>query len=209
MPRAFTDQEREKIRERLIAAGKKLINRLGERFFSVDELVQEAGISKGSFYSFFPSREDFILTVFESWETEYRGILIKELSEGEGSKAERFERFFIGAFKILEREPGLAKIGFKEIESIIERLPPERIMAHKARDEEALERAFDSQATLSPETLSVIRGLGPVLFSIAIHREDFPPGSYAPTVALIAKALARQLADDLGGLSGGPGGIAS
>jgi AcrR family transcriptional regulator len=213
MPRAFTDQEREKIRGRLVAAGKKLINRLGVRLLSVDELAREAGISKGSFYSFFPSREDFILAVFESWETEYRGALLKELIEGPGSMVLRFERFFLGAFDILEREPGLAKLGFKEIEAIIERLPPERIAAHKANDEAVLERAFGSLAALgplSPGTLGAMQGLGPALFSIAIHREDFPSGSYAPTVALIAKALARQLADDLAGEGGdGRGGLAS
>ena len=161
--------------------GKKLVNRLGVRFFSVDELAQEAGISKGSFHSFFPSREDFILTVFESWETEYRGKLLKDLVDGEGSSTERFERFFLGAFDILEREPGLAKLGFKEVEAIIERLPPERIAAHKAHDEAVLAHAFGSRAAFpafSPAMLGALQGLGPALFSIAIHREDFPPESY-------------------------------
>jgi AcrR family transcriptional regulator len=40
--------------------------------------VRETGISKGNFYSFFPSREDFILSVLESRGSEYRGALLAE-----------------------------------------------------------------------------------------------------------------------------------
>ncbi len=89
--------------------GSAFINKVGIRLLVVDDVAREAGISKGSFYSFFPSREEFILSVFESWETEYRGALIHEVSEGAGTARERIERFFLGTFEILEREPGLAQ----------------------------------------------------------------------------------------------------
>ena len=133
MPRAFTDPEREKIRNRLIAAGKKTINRLGTRLLAVDDICREAGISKGSFYSFFSSKEEFILSIFESWEGYYREALIREVSEGGGTARQKIERFFIGALEILEREPGLARMSFGEIEQLMEGLPPERIAKHRKR----------------------------------------------------------------------------
>ena len=111
MPKAFNETERARITARLIAAGKRIINQVGVRLLVVDDIAREAGISKGSFYSFYPSREDFILSIFESWESEYRGALIREVVEGEGSARERIERFFLGTFEILEREPGLAHLG--------------------------------------------------------------------------------------------------
>jgi AcrR family transcriptional regulator len=73
MPKAFSDTERERIKAKLIKAGQSLINRMGLRHFCVDDAARAAAISKGSFYSFFPSREEFILSVFEAWEAEYRG----------------------------------------------------------------------------------------------------------------------------------------
>lgn len=103
MPKAFSEAERDRIRSKLIAAGKRLINKVGIRLLVVDDIAREAGISKGSFYSFYPSREEFILSVFKSWETEYRGLLIREVTEGEGTARERIERFFLGTFEILER----------------------------------------------------------------------------------------------------------
>jgi AcrR family transcriptional regulator len=202
MPRAFSEIERSRINSKLIAAGKRLINKAGVRFLVVDDVAREAGISKGSFYSFFPSREDFILSVFESWEEEYRGALIREVTEGTGTARERIEQFFLGTFEILSREPGLARLGMKDIQTILERLPPERIAAHQAADNKVLEGTLGrwvSRGLIAPEIVVAIRGLVPALFSVAMHKEDFPAGSYEPAVRLIAEALAMRIA------SGGQG----
>ncbi len=204
MPKAFSPQERERIESRLIAVGKRLINRSGIRFLVVDDVAREAGISKGSFYSFHPSREEFILAVFESWEKEHRGALIREVVEGEGSFHERLERFFIGAFRILEKEPGLATLGVKDIQMIMERLPPERIEAHKAADDRALAEAFGGKEGMElfpPTLLMALQGLAPALFAIALHREDFPPESYQATVRLLSEALAARIAADVEGFA--------
>lgn len=198
MPRAFNDEERARIRAGLIEAGKKLINCRGVRLLSVDDAAREAGISKGSFYSFFPSREDFILSVLEAWEAEHRGRLLADLAAGEGELRERLERFFLAAFEILEREPGLAKLGFKDIEPVIARLPAERIAAHKANDERVLAEAFASWAkrdAVGAETMGSLGGLGMAVFMLAIHREDFPAGSYGQVTRILARALARELSE--------------
>lgn len=201
MPRAFSESERERIRSKLIAVGKRLLNKAGVRLLVVDDIAREAGISKGSFYSFYPSREDFILSVFESWEVEYRGALLREFSSGGGTVREKLERFFLGAFQILEREPGLANLGMKDIQIIIDRLPPERIAAHQAADNKVLEETFGhwvEEGFLPPDILPAFRGLVAALFSIALHREDFPAGSYPVTVKLIAEALAMRIAAGAG-----------
>lgn len=197
MPKAFSPPDRARIQAKLLAAGKRVLNAAGIRLLVVDDVAREAGISKGSFYSFYPSREEFILSIFESWETEYRGALIKEVTSGTGTPRERIERFFLGAFEILERQPGLAKLGMKDIQTIIERLPPERIAAHQAEDDRVLKETFGKWTTeglLDPAASAALRGLVPALFSIAMHKDDFPPDSYHPTVKLIAEALAMRIA---------------
>ena len=197
MPKAFSQPDRARIQAKLISAGKRILNAAGIRLLVVDDVAREAGISKGSFYSFYPSREEFILSVFESWETEYRGALIREVTNGTGTPRERIERFFLGAFEILERQPGLEKLGMKDIQTVIERLPPERIAAHQAEDNRVLEETFGkwiSEGVVDPAAAAALKGLVPALFSIAMHKEDFPPDSYHPTVKLIAEALAMRIA---------------
>jgi AcrR family transcriptional regulator len=199
MPRAFTDPERGRIRGRLIEAGKKSINRSGSRSLVVEDIAREAGVSKGSFYSFFPSKEDFILSVFESWEAEHRDALIKEIAEGGGSARERLERFFLGSFALIGREPGLAKLGFGEIERLMEGLPPERLAAHQANDEKVLARTFGEWVQgglVDPDALAAFPGLISALFSIALHKDDFRGGGYEAAVRLISEALAMRLAPE-------------
>jgi AcrR family transcriptional regulator len=199
MPRAFTEMEREKIRGRLISAGKKSLNRGGMKSFAIDDIVREAGISKGSFYSFFPSREDFILSIFESWEAEYRSALLKNVTEGGGSAREKLERFFLGAFDMLRREPGLAKMNALEIQRLVEALPPERIAAHQANDNDVLGRTFAGWAEeglVSGEALKAMPGIVNAIFAIALHQDDFVQGGYDAAVKLISESLAMRLASE-------------
>jgi AcrR family transcriptional regulator len=166
------------------------------RHLVIDEIAREAGISKGSFYSFFPSREDFILTIFEAWESEYRSSLLAEVSGGSGSPRERLERFVLGVFEIFEREPGMALINPAEIERIIEALPAERVAGHMAADKLAMSEAIGGWAAsgiVHPDDIGALQGLLQALFAMALFKESFPLGSFAPTAKLLAEAIAMRL----------------
>lgn len=64
MPRAFTDDERARIRTSLIDAGRTCFLKYGLRKTTIDDLVRRAGIAKGSFYRFFKSKEELYLELF-------------------------------------------------------------------------------------------------------------------------------------------------
>lgn len=57
MPRAYSDQERAYIRQRLHEEAILCIKQYGMRKTSVDELVRRVNIPKGTFYLFYPSKE--------------------------------------------------------------------------------------------------------------------------------------------------------
>lgn len=57
MPAAFTGQQRENLRLRLLEAGRKTLPIVGLKKVSIEELAAMAGIAKGSFYTFFDSKE--------------------------------------------------------------------------------------------------------------------------------------------------------
>ena len=57
MPRAFTDEERERIRASLITAGRKCFVKFGMRKTTLMDLVSTAGIAKSTFYQFYSSKE--------------------------------------------------------------------------------------------------------------------------------------------------------
>lgn len=65
MPTAFTREQQESIREQLFQAGIQLSKSIGVQRMTVSKLAAAAGIAKGSFYSFFESKEAFILALCE------------------------------------------------------------------------------------------------------------------------------------------------
>ena len=199
MPRAFREDERERLRDRLVEVGKRLMNRVGYRALTVEDAARDAGISKGSFYSFFQSKEEYALVIFESWERTYRDSLIAGVRDGTGTSRERLERFFREAMGILEREPGMARLGMGEIMRIMERLPPERLAAHRAADTRVAEDAvadWVKAGIIEARDAPALEGVFSALFVLAVHREDFAPGTASATGALIAEALAMRLAKD-------------
>jgi AcrR family transcriptional regulator len=59
-------------REYLLSVGEKLFSEYGFKKVSIEDVVEEAGISTGSFYTFFSGKEAFYRTILENLET--RGI---------------------------------------------------------------------------------------------------------------------------------------
>lgn len=205
MPKAFSEEERRIIRQRLIAAGRRLINAGGVRKLTIDDAVADAGISKGAFYAFFPSREDFVLSVFESWEDQYRGDFLASMSDETIPPRERWVRFFREAMGMLAREPGLAAMRSADVELLMLRLPPERLAAHQARDQAVLGEAMAdwlAKGWVRPEAVAVLPGLFAALFAMALHRDDFGETGFDNTLAFLAEALADRMvpptADDGG-----------
>jgi AcrR family transcriptional regulator len=193
MPKPFNEADRARIRGRLLSAGQSIINRGGLRTLTVAQVADEAGIAKGSFYAFFPSREDFVLSVFEVWEAEFRTELLTHLATPGRSVRDRWEAFFRGTFALLDREPGLAAMNSREVALLMERLPPERLAAHQEADRLTFEQALGSliaTGVLAPADAPAFPGVVMALFAAVVFRDQFPPGSWGPAAELTAQALA-------------------
>ncbi|MFC2079117.1 TetR/AcrR family transcriptional regulator [Candidatus Bipolaricaulota bacterium] len=64
MPRAFTEEEKGRIRTSLIDAGRACFLKYGISKTTIDDLVKLAGIAKGTFYRFFTSKENLYSELF-------------------------------------------------------------------------------------------------------------------------------------------------
>ena len=154
------------------------------RLLVIDDVARESGISKGSFYSFFPSREDYILSIFESWGRRIsRQAPCRNHGRGKARPVHDWSVFFMESFGMLDREPGLAAMNSTDVQRLMEALPPERLAAHQENDTQVLENAFAEwmkNGLIDAEALASLPGLVTALFSIALHKEDFPAGTYGP-----------------------------
>ncbi|MBR0483344.1 MAG: TetR/AcrR family transcriptional regulator [Oscillospiraceae bacterium] len=60
MPQIFDKIGRDKIRTQLLETGFALIKQHGMKKTSISEIAKKTGIATGTFYNFFPSKEEFI-----------------------------------------------------------------------------------------------------------------------------------------------------
>lgn len=75
MPPIFTLEKREEIKTQLLEIGIALMKEKGIKKMTIDEVAEQAGIGKGTFYHFFSSKESFVLSVIQfSKENIYRCI---------------------------------------------------------------------------------------------------------------------------------------
>lgn len=81
-------------RERLIEAAREVIYANSYGAVSVDELCAAAGVKKSSFYHFFSSKQDLVLTALESqWQRLEEGVL-KQAFADDLAPPEQVLRFF-------------------------------------------------------------------------------------------------------------------
>ena len=72
MPKAFSEKEKEVIRQQMREKSKHLFELHGLRKTGVDDITRAVGISKGAFYLFYESKEELFLEIMEQMESELR-----------------------------------------------------------------------------------------------------------------------------------------
>ncbi|OYO42821.1 TetR family transcriptional regulator [Lachnotalea glycerini] len=65
MGKAYSGEERIKIQKQLRKVGLRMFAEKGIKKMSIQELTQEVGIAQGSFYSFYDSKESFLLALMK------------------------------------------------------------------------------------------------------------------------------------------------
>ncbi len=126
MPAIFSQEDRERIREQLLREGRGMMLERGITRMSIEELAESAGIGKGTFYHFFPSKQDFILEIIH----DYQDGKLKELKglarakEGRLTPEEAFQWY-----STLYRpgENPLYHVSKKDMDWIMAKIPPERL----------------------------------------------------------------------------------
>lgn len=140
MPK-FSDSEKARIRQKLMREGERLFAAFGIKKVSIDEIVKATGISKGSFYSFYPSKEHLYMDIagnlqlkmwrdMDAFLNEHRSLPPRELCK----------RCFLWMFGELERYPMLQQADSETADYLYRKLPPEAIAAHTTDDRHELTR---------------------------------------------------------------------
>gem|GEM_PF-222841 len=201
MPRPFTDSERDAIRRRLHVAGRDLFARRGLRATTVEALARAAGISKGAFYLFYPSKEALFLALMEEIEVQIQARLEAEVAE---APREAVRLLLRGSLTAQDDHPLLDLAMSDEAVAVMRSMSSEDQKAFLNRDIELTARIAGRMAeaglrlTVDP---AVLAGVLRALVFIGMHRNDIGAELMPAVQDVLVEGLARTLVED-GGTSG-------
>ena len=89
MPKSYSEQEREYIRERLKEEAAQCLAKYGVRRTTVDEIVRRVKIPKGTFYLFYKSKELLLFEVIQEQQENINRQLYQAVSEMDGRRSRR------------------------------------------------------------------------------------------------------------------------
>ncbi len=134
---SFTDQEKTSIIKALRQAAGRRAATVGFRKTTVDELARDAGISKGAFYKFYPSKEHLFLDMLEEWR---RGIYAR----AEAALAQctalpprrRAAAVFKAAWRAILEQP-MAQLRREELPLLLRKIPDDANLVRHYESEDA------------------------------------------------------------------------
>lgn len=94
MPVSFTREQQEEIKEQLFHEGIRLSRKFGVQRMTISKLTSACGIAKGSFYSFYKSKEEFILALFQWADKKTEEMLSRKLAGRNQMTTREFFEFF-------------------------------------------------------------------------------------------------------------------
>ena len=169
---AFTDEQNEQIRNDLIREARRCGITIGMRKTSVEQLTNSVGISKGSFYKFFDSKELLFFAVLEDIHTECFAVAQKSLQENAAiDPASRTAAAILAACRWLSETKAFVFIE-NDAEFLLHRLPEEVKTAHYHDDETHIRLLLEKYDLVPSRGISLAAATVRGLILTVSHKEQ-------------------------------------
>ena len=132
MPKvAYSEEDREKIRERLILAALERMSSQGIQHTTVEQIYQEVGISRSFFYSFFPTKEDLVVETLYFQQPRVLALARRRMSDPALGWRQGITQFLNAC--CYGEKSGIAVLSIEDQQRIFRRLSPESTRAFRER----------------------------------------------------------------------------
>ncbi|MGE7951268.1 TetR/AcrR family transcriptional regulator [Lysinibacillus xylanilyticus] len=188
-------EQRKQIHETLLSKSKELFIQYGFSKTSIDDIVNACGIAKGSFYSYYPTKEELFYAVLRKEEEIKNNIIAEVMSESLPPK-ELLMRFFDISFKAIEENEFFQSLYQRgEYERIVKRLPKELIDDHAREDlESSLQFVkFLQEKGVTEEDPEILIGLFRIMMLLPLHRQEIGEQTFLKTIKKMIECLSNDL----------------
>lgn len=198
MPKAYSQKEKDYIRARLQETAAELMARYGIRRTTVDELVREVNIPKGTFYLFYSSKEELLYEVLmkehESIETELMETASSLLQKPPDEEA--MTELLLHFFKQSGERPVLRMLNSDEVELLARKLPDETFAAHLHEDDDTIEKLFSPLlGNLQGRAKTYSAAFRAVYFA-TLHQKEIGEAQYEGALRVMIRGLVLQLFEE-------------
>ena len=169
MPRSFSETEKEDIRQSLIAECKKSWSVYGYKKTSVNELCAKVGISTGTFYSFYDSKEALFCDVMDDFQQSTRNMYDEMLS----TPPTREEVCQVLKKLYLEYAENdiITKRHSPDYKSLLNKLPQEWKERHSKKSEDGLAVRLSAAGVKLKVSKEMAREIGDTLLLTVVNKE--------------------------------------
>ncbi|HEY8594407.1 MAG TPA: TetR/AcrR family transcriptional regulator [Devosiaceae bacterium] len=193
MPRAFDETERTTIRERLMTAGLQRFSAQGIRATRVDDIARDAGIAKGSFYAFFPSKEDLFMSVADARDIGHKEAMREWLRHAVGDPVTLLGSFFDLLMQQIETDPVLRIVRDSgELSHLTRRIAPERLRENARRDADfvvEISELLRDRHKVGFADPHAIEGLMVLMLSLSMQSELIAASADYPAAVRLLKSM--------------------
>lgn len=196
MATAFSDNEREIIKERLDEVAQECLLKYGVKKTTVDQIVQMAGISKGSFYNFYPSKEILFFRVLEEYQRSIIEQLTNKFSKKDYIGIDLFTEMIYELYKNVRKSFIMNIIQNQEFEYLMRKLPKELIVNHHSLDDLFSKQIFSYINIKNDINIDVVSASLRAIFMSMIHIEEIGEKDFDEVLKLLIKGVAQQIIEE-------------
>lgn len=196
MPKAWSDDEKEAVKQSLIESGRKLFEKHGLQKTTVDEIAKAAHISKGAFYLFHNSKEELYFEILEITKRDFKQAAFRNLELSEISRRDTFKAFLKESITFLTTMPIYKQISSGDLQYLMRKLPKKALDKHMRSDLEYFSQYLQPwidkgwMRKVDPDALN---GLFLSVVYFVVHRNDIGASSFEATENILVDMIAEYL----------------
>ena len=188
MAKGFTANEKKEIREKLIKEFRDALHHMAIQKISIDDLVNKVGISKGSFYSFYDSKELLFVDVANVVQEEIVQKALIIINDSNLSSKDKFKQTIHSLIESIVQYPWIQKLTSIEYEKVLRRLPDESKESLLQNDIYDVQRILDFIGLTPKVDMEIITTSIQIILYSLISREHFGP-NYTDTINYMIDVL--------------------
>ncbi len=186
MPVIFSDKDKERIRETLFKTGFERIKKYGCKKVLINEVAEDAGIAKGTFYNFFASKEEFIFEMIRYNRDRNRKKAEEFFLRGNPTE-ERTRQFFLD--KYLQEDISIAYIKRDDLAWLF-RKNPDKLEQVKSEAISFMGTLLEAILDKSPKAqLHVVVNMMNIIADYVVNKDHYFEKTFEPTIAILVDAL--------------------